>query len=354
VGYDEDGTLRAAILHETGRGGQVFVLHNRVAGIGAVVERVRRLVPTASTGCAHGQLAAAELRDVVEAFTDGELDVLVCTSIIESGIDIPRANTIVVTDSHRYGLADLHQLRGRVGREQTQAYAHFLVPRDAGVGEGAERRLKAIEEYASLGSGLPIALRDLELRGAGNLLGAEQSGHIMTVGYDLYCRLLRSAVARLKGQDVPDEPTGEVEVDLGLVAYLPADYVPDEALRMGLLRRMAQAGRRKLGGLERELVDRFGRLPDPARDLLGLFRLRRACRNSGIASLQVDGLGGVLLLLSDPERFYDRKPFEAAELAILGPGRYRARLPADLATPRARLDYLLDRFGVTAKMAPSR
>jgi len=350
---ESDDVLRKAIAHELSRDGQVFVLHNRVQTIDALLERVRRLVPTARADVGHGQMPARELRDVVERFTAGDLDVLVCTTIIESGVDIPRANTILVTDAHHFGLADLHQLRGRVGRERTQAYAWFLVPHGS-LSEVSRDRLQAIEEFASLGSGMPIALRDLELRGAGNLLGGEQSGHIMTVGYDLYCRLLRAAVARLKGEAVPDEPSGEVEVDLGLTAYLPTDYVPDAALRMGLLRRMAQAGRRRLGGLHKELVDRFGRLPEPARDLLDLFRLRRACRNAGIASLQVDGMGGVLLLLADPERFYERRPFTDAELAILGPGRYRLRLPADTATPRARLDYLLDRFGVKPKMASSR
>jgi transcription-repair coupling factor (superfamily II helicase) len=350
VGYDEDGTLRAAILHETGRGGQVFVLHNRVAGIGAVVERVRRLVPTASTGCAHGQLAAAELRDVVEAFTDGELDVLVCTSIIESGIDIPRANTIVVTDSHRYGLADLHQLRGRVGREQTQAYAHFLVPRDAGVGEGAERRLKAIEEYASLGSGLPIALRDLELRGAGNLLGAEQSGHILTVGYDMYCRLLRRAVDRARGKTVEEEP-GEIEVELGSAAFLPADYVPDAGVRMSLLRRMASAGARRLDALERELADRFGRVPPPARELLALFRLRRLVRLAGLSSLLLDGFCGLVLTVTDEEAWAARGPFARDELTTLSPGRWRYALPEAVRTPEDRLAHLLQRFTGRARGA---
>jgi transcription-repair coupling factor (superfamily II helicase) len=353
VGYDEDGTLRAAILHETGRGGQVFVLHNRVQGIDGVLARVRRLVPTARADCAHGQLAPGELRAVVEAFADGELDVLVCTSIIESGIDIPRANTIIVTDSQRYGLADLHQLRGRVGREHSQAYAHFLVPRDVSLAGDAGRRLKAIEEYASLGSGLPIALRDLELRGAGNLLGAEQSGNILTVGYDMYCRLLKRAVQGARGQALEEEP-GEIEVELGLTAFLPAEYVTDAAVRMSLLRRMASAGNRRLDALERELVDRFGRLPPPARELLALFRLRRMVRLAGIASLLLDGFGGIVLTVSDGRAFDLRGPFAREELTTLSPGRWRYALPANVATPEARLAHLLKRFTARARTRPAR
>lgn len=344
VGYDEDGTLRAAILHETARGGQVFVLHNRVESIGTVVGRVGRLVPTARIGMAHGQMASGELREVIDRFSDGELDVLVCTSIIESGIDIPRANTIVVTDSQRYGLADLHQLRGRVGREHVQAYAHFLVPRDEPLAGDAQRRLKAIEEYTSLGSGLPIALRDMELRGAGNLLGPEQHGHILTVGYDMYCRLLRRAVAQAKGQKVEEEP-GEIEVELGLTAFLPADYVPDEAVRMSLLRRLASVGGRKLEAIERELVDRFGKIPLPARQLVDLFRLRQLVRQAGLTSLLVDGFGGLVLTIGD-ERAWDKaQPFADHELTWISSERRRHPLPAKASTPAARLAYLLGKFG---------
>jgi transcription-repair coupling factor (superfamily II helicase) len=353
VGYDEDGTLRSAILHETGRGGQVFVLHNRVASIGGVLDRVRRLVPTARVDCAHGQMAPGDLRAIVEAFAGGELDVLVCTSIIESGIDIPRANTIIVTDSHRYGLADLHQLRGRVGREQSQAYAHFLVPRDVSLAGDAGRRLKAIEEYASLGSGLPIALRDLELRGAGNLLGAEQSGHILTVGYDMYCRLLRRAVQGARGQPLDEEP-GEIEVELGVTAFLPAEYVPDAAVRMSLLRRMASAGNRKLDALERELADRFGRVPEPALELLALFRLRRMVRLAGISSLLLDGFGGIVISVSDEEAWSVRGPFSREELTTLSPGRWRYALPDSVRTPGQRLAHLLKRFSRRARTRPAR
>ena len=353
VGYDEDGVLRAAILHETARGGQVFVLHNRVESIGEVVGRVSRLVPTARIGMAHGQLPSSELRDVIDRFSDGELDVLVCTAIVESGIDIPRANTIVVTDSQRYGLADLHQLRGRVGREHVQAYAHFLVARDEPLAGDAQRRLKAIEEYTSLGSGLPIALRDLELRGAGNLLGPEQHGHILTVGYDMYCRLLRRAVAQAKGQKVEEEP-GEIEVELGLTAFLPATYVPDEAVRMSLLRRLASAGGRKLEALEREMIDRFGKIPPPARQLVELFRLRALVRQAGLSSMLVDGFGGVVLTIGDDRAWERASPFGENELTWISIERRRHALPEGVRTPAERLRYLLQRFAPAKKAADGR
>jgi transcription-repair coupling factor (superfamily II helicase) len=343
VTYETDDVLHKALRHELDRGGQVFVLHNRVQSIGVMLERVRKLVPTARAAFAHGQMAAREMQHIVEEFANGELDVLVCTTIVESGIDIPRANTMIVTDSHRFGLADMHQLRGRVGREETQAYAFFLVP-PGKLGEQAERRLKAIEEFSSLDAGLPIALRDLELRGAGNLLGSEQSGHIMAVGYDTYCRLLRNAVAQASGQGAEEDP-GELEVDLGLVAYLPTEYVPDEALRMSVLRRLATAGRRKMAALEAELLDRFGPLPEPARVLLDLFRLRRVLRLSGVGSLLADGLGGAALTIRDEAAFTERIPFRPDEFFLITPERIRVPWPARVKTPRQRLSYLLERFG---------
>ena len=343
VTYETDEILRNAIKHELDRSGQVFVLHNRVQSIGRMLERVRKLVPHARAAFAHGQMGAHEMQDIVDEFANGELDVLVCTTIVESGIDIPRANTMIVTESHRFGLADMHQLRGRVGREETQAYAFFLVP-PGKLGEPAERRLKAIEEFSSLDAGLPIALRDLELRGAGNLLGAEQSGHIMAVGYDTYCRLLRTAVAEASGNAAEEEP-GELEVDLGLVAYLPTEYVPDEALRMSVLRRLATAGRRKMAALETELADRFGPLPEPARVLLDLFRLRRMLRLAGVGSLLADGLGGAALTIRDEEAFTERIPFRPDEFFLITPERIRVPWPARVKTPRQRLAYLLERFG---------
>jgi len=351
VTYDSDDMLGKALKHELNRGGQVFVLHNRVQSIDTMLTRVNALVPHARAAIAHGQMSARELQRVVDEFASGEIDVLVCTTIIESGIDIPRANTIVVTDAQRFGLADMHQLRGRVGRENRQAYAFFLVPKEK-LPEGANRRLKAIEEFSSLDSGLPIALRDLELRGAGNLLGAEQSGHILAVGYDTYCRLLRAAVSAARGRTVEDEP-GEIEVELALTAFLPAEYVPDESQRMALLRRLAGAGKRKLQALRLELVDRFGELPVPAAELLQLFELRRLLRLAGVSSLLADGMGAALINISDEQAFTQRHPFRPDEFFLLSPDRIRVPWPRSISSPSQRLDWLVERFGAARAAAPS-
>ncbi len=351
VTYESDATMQDAMRHELNRGGQVFVLHNRVQSIGRMLEKIRSLVPRARTDYAHGQMPVKDLRRVVDTFANGKLDVLVCTTIIESGIDIPRANTIIITDAHRFGLADMHQLRGRVGRESTQAYAFFLVPREK-FADKAERRLKAIEEFSSLDAGLPIALRDLELRGAGNLLGAEQSGHIMSVGYDMYCRLLRSAVAQSKGKPAEDEP-GEVEVDLGLSAFLPNEYIPDEPMRMSVLRRLAMSGKKKAQAIEAELTDRFGPLPEPARELLDLFQLRRYVRLAGIGSLAADGLGGMLIQVTDSEAFEDRHPFHPDQLYLITPTQLRVPWPTRVTTPASRLRYLLKLFSAAPEKGRS-
>jgi len=352
VAYDTDEIIRDAVRHELNRGGQVYVLHNRVQSLGRLLERIRHLVPNARAAFAHGQMPARELRHIVSEFAAGEIDTLVCTTIIESGIDIPRANTIIVTDSDRYGLADMHQLRGRVGRENRQAYALFLMPQGK-LPASTVKRLKAIEEYSSLNSGLTIALRDLELRGAGNLLGAEQSGHIMAVGYDTYCRLLRNAVAMAKGKPAEKEP-GEIEVDLGSVAFLPAEYVPDEPTRMALLRRLASAGKKKLMAIEIEMVDRFGPIPEPASELMKLFELRRLVRLAGVGSLLTDGLGGMVISVKDEAAFEQRNPFHPHEIFPITPTRFRVPWPESIQTARQRLRNLIERFGAKRKTANAR
>jgi transcription-repair coupling factor (superfamily II helicase) len=199
----DDGALRRWILKELHRGGQVFLVHNRVRSIFQVARRVSHLVPEARVGVAHGQMAEAELEAVMVAFMDGRLDVLVTTTIVESGIDIPNANTLIVQDADAFGLADLYQLRGRVGRFDRKAYAYLMLPKHAAPNAEARTRLQAMTEHTALGSGFKIAMEDLKLRGAGNLLGVEQSGHVTAVGFDLYCRLLREAVARIRDGESP-------------------------------------------------------------------------------------------------------------------------------------------------------
>ncbi|MCS6801431.1 MAG: transcription-repair coupling factor [Chloroflexota bacterium] len=285
--------VRQAILRELDRGGQVFYVHNRVATIEAAAERLRRLVPEARIAVGHGQMPEEQLERVMIDFAAGAYDVLVCTTIIESGLDLPNANTIIITDAHRFGLAQLYQLRGRVGRGANRAYAYLLFPRDQRLSEVAERRLRAILEASELGAGYQIALRDLEIRGAGNLLGVEQSGHIDAVGFDLYTRLLGEAIAELKASlegrpvESPTPPPAPAPlIDLGLPAYLPPDFVEDQTTRLLLYQRLVEA--RTPGEVEDladEIRDRFGELPEPARNLLFIATLRTLAAGRGVETI---------------------------------------------------------------------
>jgi len=270
----DDRSIREAILRELNRGGQVFFVHNRVYDLASVADRIVSLVPEARVVTAHGQMSGEELERAMIAFVRGEADVLVATTIIESGLDIPNANTIFIHEADRHGLADLHQLRGRVGRSKNRAYAYMIVDSSKPLAPNALKRLKAIEEFTDLGAGFKIALRDLEIRGAGNLLGAEQSGHIEAVGYELYCSLLESAVAVLSGKR-PRDGGPQCSVELPWRAYLPADYVPSHTLKIELYRRLARVRRLdRLEDLGAELADRFGPPPEPAANLLAEHELR--------------------------------------------------------------------------------
>ncbi len=288
VGEYDELLVRQAVLRELDRGGQVFYVHNRVYDIELVARRLKKLVPEARFAVGHGQMADEALERVMVDFTAGRYDVLVCTTIIEAGIDLPNVNTLIVDDADRFGLAQLYQLRGRVGRGSNQAYAYFLTAPGRRLTEAARRRLRAILEASELGAGYQVALRDLEIRGAGNLLGVEQSGHIAAVGFELYCKLLAEAVAELKGERPRPTPPPEplTAVDLALPAYLPADYVGDVGLRLQLYRRLAQV--RDPAGLEElaaELRDRFGPYPAPVQNLLALTRLKLLGARAGVESI---------------------------------------------------------------------
>ena len=285
VGEYDEALIRRAILRELNRGGQVYFVHNRVQGIHQVAQRVARLVPEATVGVGHGQMPEADLERVMLDFAAGKLDVLVCTSIIESGLDIPNANTIIINRADQFGLAQLYQLRGRVGRSTQRAYAYLLYPRHQPLSGIARKRLDTIMEASELGAGFRIAMRDLEIRGAGELLGARQHGHISAVGFDLYCRLLAQAVRELKGESPPrvlDETAlyvrplqSATQLNLPLAAYLPESYIPDEAMRLQLYRRFAGAGPLEdLNRLAQEIEDRFGPMPPEARNLLYLMRVK--------------------------------------------------------------------------------
>jgi len=291
--YDER-LIRDAIRRELNRGGQVFFLHNRVFDIDAAAQRLRGLVPEARIAVGHGQMHSDQLEEVMTSFVNGDCDVLLSTTIIESGLDIPNANTIIIDRADRFGLSDLYQLRGRVGRYKHQAYAILLLPRHAGLLTEARKRLSAIKQYSSLGSGFKIAMRDLEIRGAGNLLGAEQSGHITAVGFELYCRLLKHSVGKLKGETTKLETEVQVRLDFLAThqqdagACLPTSYIAEPQHRIEMYRKLAQASDPKaLDELKKELRDRFGPLPDAAELALKVADLKLAAAAKGLTMIEV-------------------------------------------------------------------
>ena len=285
--------IKEAVERELRRGGQVFFVHNRVQSLPSMARLVQELVPDARIVMAHGQMRERELEATMVKFVSGQADVLVSTAIIESGLDIPASNTIIVNRADRFGLAQLYQLRGRVGRERQQAYCYLLVPADGRVDEQAQRRLRVLQELTELGSGFKLALRDLEIRGAGNLLGAEQHGHIAAVGFDLYSKLLAEAVAELKGE--PATVTVEPVISVNTEGFLPEDYVPEVNQRLAFYKRLAGAsGDDAVGELRAELADRFGPPPPEVEQLLDIVRIRGAARTLGIERIEA-GSGRALL-----------------------------------------------------------
>ncbi|MBN2019380.1 MAG: transcription-repair coupling factor [Sedimentisphaerales bacterium] len=294
--YSEE-TIRKAIIRELNRQGQVFFVHNRVKTIDKKAWEIQKLAPDAKVAVAHGQMAAHELEQAMIDFVLGKTQVLVCTTIIESGLDIPNANTMLIDDADRFGLAELHQLRGRVGRYKHRAYAYMLLPASRPITPIAARRLKAIEEYSHLGAGFRIALRDLEIRGAGNILGAEQSGHIQMVGYQMYCELLANAVRHIKGESVEQIPMAAI--DLGLPAYIPKNYIPADRSRMDAYRRIATAKTaEELKQLEGDFADVYGPLPAEVKLLLDIGELRIAASKSGLKNIVAHG-GNLELSFAD-------------------------------------------------------
>ena len=284
VGPYEEDLARRAVEKEVRRGGQIFFVHNRVESIDEVAERLGDLVPDARLVVAHGQMPERALEDTMQRFLSREADVLVTTTIVESGLDVATANTLIVDRADAMGLAQLYQLRGRIGRSTEQAYAYLFAP--LGATAESQKRLEALMDFTELGSGFAIAMRDLEIRGAGNLLGSEQSGHIAAVGFEMYLRLLEEAVALAKGQPAKQEETAPVIVELTLDAYLPVDYVRDEIERVDLYRRASGVHTlAELDDLAEELSERFGEPPEPALNLLGLSRIKLLAREVGATAV---------------------------------------------------------------------
>ncbi|MSV38788.1 MAG: transcription-repair coupling factor, partial [Actinobacteria bacterium] len=291
VGAYDEKQVTAAIHRELLRDGQVFFIHNRVESIEAVAERLKKLLPELRIGIAHGQMNERVLEEVILGFWNREFDLLLCTTIIESGIDIPNANTLIVDRSDLFGLSQLHQLRGRVGRSRERAYAYFLYPTDKPITELAHDRLTTIATNTDLGAGMQVALKDLEIRGAGNLLGGEQSGHIAEVGFDLYMRMVSDAVEEFKSGYFEETPKKiDCKVELPINAHLPVEYIEAERLRLDLYRRIADAENDEvLMEIKAELRDRFGELPEPVNELLAVASLRIFAKQLGITDIAMAG-----------------------------------------------------------------
>lgn len=281
--YNED-VIRDAISKEIGRGGQVYYLHNRVRSIQKVSAKIKEMVPEARVAVAHGQMDEKTLEDTMLDFYNNEYDVLVCTTIIEAGLDIPNVNTIIINDADKMGLSQLYQLRGRVGRSNRLAYAYFTYQRDKVLNEVAEKRLQAIREFTEFGSGFKIAMRDLEIRGTGNLLGREQHGHMEAIGYDLYIKLLEDAVKELKGEAVVD--TVDTSIELQISAFIPETYISDENQKIEIYKKIAYIGSHEdLYDIEEEIEDRFGDLPQVVRNLLDISYIKHLAKTCGIISI---------------------------------------------------------------------
>ena len=305
--YSEE-TVREAIRRELSRGGQVYFVYNRVNGIAEVAAQISRLLPDAEVAYAHGQMNERELEQIMLDFMNGDIDVLVSTTIIETGLDIPNVNTIIIQDADRLGLSQLYQLRGRVGRSSRTAYAFLLYRRGRLLTEEAEKRLKAIREFTELGSGIRIAMRDLEIRGAGNVLGAEQHGHMQAVGYDMYCKLLNQAVRLLTGKEEPEEQF-QTTVEADADAYIPDTYIKYEDQKLDIYKRIAlvETDEDDLS-MQDELMDRFGEIPRPVRNLLLAARIRSAAHRVFVTEVKITRQEAQLLMIAEAQLNVDAIP----------------------------------------------
>ncbi|MCP6759401.1 MAG: transcription-repair coupling factor [Fischerella sp. CENA71] len=287
-------TVRSAIRQELDRGGQVFYVVPRIEGIEETTDGLREMIPGARIAIAHGQMEAGELESIMLSFSNAEADILVCTTIIESGLDIPRVNTILIEDAHRFGLAQLYQLRGRVGRAGIQAHAWLFYPKQRTLSDAARQRLRAIQEFTQLGSGYQLAMRDMEIRGVGNLLGAEQSGQMEVIGFDLYMEMLEEAIREIRGQEIPK--VEDTQIDLNLTAFIPADYIPDIDQKMSAYRAVAAAkSKEELTQIAAEWSDRYGTIPKPANQLLRVMELKQLAKKLGFSRIKPEAKQHVVL-----------------------------------------------------------
>jgi transcription-repair coupling factor (superfamily II helicase) len=306
--YSSD-VIRSAVEMELARNGQVYFVHNRVETIYSMAAKIQQLLPDARIGVAHGQMNERELERIMMQFVEDKLDVLVATTIIENGLDIPRVNTIIIDRADLYGLSQLYQLRGRVGRSDRRAYAYLLIPSEEILTDVARKRLAAIREFSDLGTGFRVAALDLEIRGAGNLLGGEQHGHIETVGFDLYCRMLEQTVEELRGEKTEEEISTSINLNLDI--RIPESYIADTSQRLRMYKRISSAAdEEELDALRQEMVDRFGFYPDPVENLFRYAGLRQKTMALQIQSIEKNK-GQIFF------RFVDHSKVDAEKLLML-------------------------------------
>lgn len=290
--YDKE-VIKEAIIKELERGGQVFYIYNIVETISIKALELQKLVPEARIAYAHGKMSGKEIEDIMQDFVDGKTNVLVCTTILESGIDIPNANTIIVENADRFGLAQLYQIRGRVGRSNRQAYAYITYRRDKMLSEDASQRLKAIKEFTEFGSGFKIATRDLQIRGAGSIFGEMQHGHIEQVGYDMYNRLLDEVVKEMKGEKVEEEP--EIAIDLNISSYIPEEYIENASQKIEVYQDIANCRTEEdIQNVIDEIIDRYGDMPKEVNNLIEIARIKNLCRKANVIKLQQKQIGIVI------------------------------------------------------------
>ncbi len=281
--YDTE-VIKEAITRELERNGQVFYLFNNVEGIQKKADDISRLVPEANVAYAHGQMTGTKIEEIMQDFVDGKTNVLVCTTILESGIDIPNANTIIVEKADRMGLAQLYQIRGRVGRSNRQAYSYITYQKDKLLSEVADKRLKAIKEFTEFGSGFKIAMRDLEIRGAGSLLGEIQSGHLEQVGYDTYCHLLDEVIKEMKGIEIT--PETDLQIDLNVTSYIPDEYIQDANQKIEMYQNIALCQKEEdIQNVTDEMIDRFGNMPLEVENLIAISRIKYLAKNLKISKI---------------------------------------------------------------------
>ncbi|MEH2022019.1 transcription-repair coupling factor [Nostoc sp.] len=340
-------SIRSAIRQELDRGGQVFYVVPRVDGIEETTANLREVIPGARFAIAHGQMDESELESTMLTFSNGDADILVCTTIIESGLDIPRVNTILIEDAHRFGLAQLYQLRGRVGRAGIQAHAWLFYPKQRALSDAARQRLRAIQEFTQLGSGYQLAMRDMEIRGVGNLLGAEQSGQMDAIGFDLYMEMLEEAIREIRGQEIPQ--VEDTQIDLNLTAFIPADYITDLDQKMSAYRAVATAkSKSELKQIAAEWSDRYGSLPVPANQLLRVMELKQLAKKLGFSRIKPEQKQHVvletpmeepawnLLAANLPDNLKTRFVYSPGKVTVRGLGVFKAD---------QQLQNLIDAFG---------